>query len=239
MYTRPTLPGALLAALLVSACARSSAPSEPPSSGEPAPSGEAATTAPAVQAGAVASADAAVPVGPDEDLATSDAAPPPDNGLVNGEYAPAFTLPVIGGKGTWNLEDHVRKDGAGKSDAVIVAFMASWCGYCAKSLPTLKELETANAGRLAVVILSVDDDDASRAAEAAKIKAAGLSAPVLAADGPTRRAWLGDSKSIPRFYFLNKVGEILVQDHGFGNTVQPLMPKQVAMLLANPAYVAR
>lgn len=181
-------------------------------------------------------------------LACSTPAPPPPplppaastTGLVNGEYLPEFELPYADGSGQrWRLAEVVNKAGTGNRSGLILSLMASWCGYCKASLPTLVELQQQYGEQLAIVILTVDTEEAKAKEEAQIVASAGLKVPVLWADAATRKALAGDSQSIPRFFFVNKIGEILVQDRGFGDKVRPLMPKQAAMLLAHPEYMQR
>lgn len=169
--------------------------------------------------------------------------PPPaasPTGLVNGETLPDFELPYADGSGNrWRLHDKVNPEGSGSQQGVIVSLMASWCGYCKASLPTVLELQQQFGDKIAIVILTVDTDEASAKKEAGIVKDAGLSVPVLWADSATRQALAGTSQSIPRFFFVNKIAEVLVQDRGFGEKVRPMMPKQAQMLLDHPEYMKR
>jgi hypothetical protein len=44
---------------------------------------------------------------------------------------------------------------------------------------------------------------------------------------------------VPHFYIINQVGEVLVQDRGFGNKVRKVMPGQINYAIQNPNYVVR
>jgi thiol-disulfide isomerase/thioredoxin len=161
------------------------------------------------------------------------------DGLVNGATAPDFDLPVVGGTGTWKLSDHVAADGHGSANGAIVSFSASWCGPCRASLPTLAEIATAHPD-LVIVLLNIDEQESGRQKELVAMKDAGLTTGVLVvADRDTQRAWLGEQLHIPRFFVLNKVAEVMVQDRGFGDKVRPMLPKQVNYAIAHPAYTAR
>lgn len=160
------------------------------------------------------------------------------DGLANGTTAPDFTQPLVDRDGQLRLYDYVSPDGKGKAKAAMVAFMASWCGYCKKSLPTVKQVADANPD-LAVIILAIDDDIPGRVREAKRVKAAGLDVPVVSPDRATIDAWMGASRSIPRFFLLNAVAEVKMQDRGFGDKVRPLLPKQVRYLLSHPGIVRR
>ena len=154
------------------------------------------------------------------------------------EFAPEIALPQLDSPGTWRLSDHVRPGGGGSADAAVVMFMASNCGYCKLSLPTMRQMEIEYGDRVAFVIITTDKTEAARKQELSIVRQAGLKTPVLAADEMTKRAWLGASASIPRFFFVNKIGQILVQDRGFGRKVKPLIPKQIRAALDRPHYVS-
>lgn len=47
----------------------------------------------------------------------------------------------------------------GQKELLLIDFWASWCGPCRRSMPALKELLAAHGDRLAVVGVSVDEDE--------------------------------------------------------------------------------
>jgi len=51
------------------------------------------------------------------------------------------------------------------SEPVLVAFCASWCGYCRRILPALKRLADSNRGKLLVGVLDNDMEPALFRAE--------------------------------------------------------------------------
>jgi thiol-disulfide isomerase/thioredoxin len=165
-------------------------------------------------------------------------------GLVpNGQFAPDFELPRLDSAGgSFRLSEHVGPVASaveGGPDAALVAFMASWCGICHKSLPTLKELQEEHGERLLIVVVSTDATDEKAGEEAKRVEAAGLKAPVVRGDAATLTAWLGRDRGVPRYFFVNRIGEIIVKDKGFGSKVKPMMPKQARWTLAHPEYVER
>lgn len=191
----------------------------------------------------VAAAADLVPPGvviPDE-LPMASSIPAREELVANGSFAPDFKLPRLDkAGGTFQLSDYVHPQGTGKSDGAIVAFMASWCGVCHRSLPTLKQIKDEHGDRLLIVIVSTDETPEAARLEAEKVAEAGLgSLPVVHADRAVLNAWLGAGSGVPRFFFLNKIGEVIVRDVGFGSKVGPLMPKQARFVLNNPQYVPR
>ena len=163
--------------------------------------------------------------------------------MPNGSFAPDFEFPRLDAAGgTFRLAEHVGPIAAaapGGPDAALVAFMASWCGICHASLPTLKELKEEHGDRLLIVILTTDDTLEKAKLEAQRIAEAGLDAPVVQADAATIAAWLGKDTGVPRYFFVNRIGEIIVRNKGFGSKVKPMMPKQARWTLAHPEYVER
>lgn len=47
----------------------------------------------------------------------------------------------------------------GQKDLLLIDFWASWCGPCRRSMPTIKELLAVHSDHLAVVGISVDEDE--------------------------------------------------------------------------------
>lgn len=198
---------------------------------------EAATVEPASAAPSPVAPSPVAPAPAEAVVMPAPAKAGPD-GLTNGDILADFTLARVQGEGTWRLYDHVAPDGTGSHQAALIAFTASWCGPCRASLPTLAELENEHPD-LAIVVLSIDDKETERQIEQKAMDAAGLKAPLLVADQDTQQAILGDSRRIPRFLFLNKVAELMVQDRGFGDKVRPMMPKQANYALSHPTYSPR
>lgn len=162
----------------------------------------------------------------------SQAAPAgPRPGVQSGQPAPPLALIRLDEPGPWQLHARLDPTGGACPQGFLVAFLASWCGPCAASLPTLVELERAHP-ELEVVVVVVDTSPAGQAQELSKVQAAGLSGPVLAADPAALAAWTGGSASVPRFVFVDRWGQVVAQDHGFGDEVRPMMPSQARRALA-------
>ncbi|MFZ5476661.1 MAG: TlpA family protein disulfide reductase [Myxococcota bacterium] len=159
---------------------------------------------------------------------------PPTTGAISGKPAPPLALASLDGDGAWDLHATLDPTGASCPQGVLLAFMASWCGYCDQSLATLKELQDSFP-ELAVVVVDVDDRPEGQQTELNKVRDAGLTGPVLLADAATRAAWLGPGGTVPRYAFVNRMGTVVAQDRGFGDKVKPKMPGQARRaLLAGP-----
>lgn len=214
--------------------------SEPPADVEEA----AAAEAPEVAAtGAPQAADAApAPKAPDAAqvaAAPAKAAQPPRplsaDGLNRGDPAADFTGKVVyGGSGDLTLSSLVGAAPAHPRDGAIVAFGASWCGYCKASLPTLKTLQADNPN-LAIVYVGIDSDDEGWQREIALFKERELNFPLVRVDDPDalRRQYFGNKHNIPRFYLVDHAGTVRIKDQGFTlKKMGKLLPKQVRYLLS-------
>lgn len=148
----------------------------------------------------------------------------------SGDSAPSLTLLEVGGTQSWSLQTGLDPAGTSSPKGFLLAFMASWCTYCTRSLPTLAKLEAENPD-LEIVTISIDEGAAAQAEELAKVRKAGLTGPVLAADAATVATWIGGGRSVPKYYFVDHNGTIVGRDEGFGDKVEPLMPKQASRAL--------
>ena len=234
--------GALICALLLAACGGED-PS-PELAVAPVPVAIAPASVPPASAPKVAVAPA-VPVA--MDAPTIEALPDPASfpmtpkGLTNGDFAPELARSDLRGGGQFALSQHVGPTApvGDSSKVVIVGMVASWCGPCAASLPYRRQMKDQHGDSLEVVLVATDVDAEGRAKEAAKVTAAGLDAPVLDPTQDDLRAWMGGKRSVPHFYIVNQVGEVLVQDRGFGNKVRKDLPKQIDYAMRHPEYVQR
>ncbi len=150
-------------------------------------------------------------------------------GAISGQAAPKLHLPDAESGLPWSLADNLDPSGQSCPDAYLVAIMASWCGYCSQSLPTLKALEDQFPD-LGIVTVTVDDKPEGQKSELEKVRAAGLTGPVLVADAATANAWIG-AGAVPRYVFVNRDGKVVGQDRGFGDKVAPMMPDQARRAL--------
>jgi thiol-disulfide isomerase/thioredoxin len=227
-----------LATLLAVGCGGGETPQVPPAP-TPAQVATMPTPAPTPTPAAAPAVSAEIP--------TIDALPDPKTipetpvGLQNGDFAPEVVLTDLRTGKPYRLSDHVgptARDGI-DTQVAVVGMVASWCGPCAASLPMLKQLEEQYEGKLEVVLLATDIKPEGRRKEADKVAAAGLNAVVLDPSEWDLRAWMGAKRNVPHFYIVNKAGEVLVQDRGFGNKVRKVLPKQLTYAMNHPEYVIR
>ena len=161
------------------------------------------------------------------------------HGRDNGDYAPEVSGTNLLDGSPFRLSDRLGLAPTMPAKAAIVAFSASWCGPCRQSLPQLKELTEEYGDDLAVVILTTDTKASGRASEVSHVRDAGLPAIVVQATEADQRAWLGERRNIPHLYIINAIGEVLVQDRGYGPKVKKLLPGQVRYANNHPEYVER
>lgn len=160
-------------------------------------------------------------------------------GLANGDFAPElFHLDMATGK-RFRLSDWTGPEATKHEGAVVVGFTASWCGPCKQSYPYLKKMKEQFGDDLKVVLVTTDATVRDKEKHLDVVRKSGLSVPLLDPDPDSLRAWLGRRRNIPHFYVINRAGEILVQDRGFGKKVRKVLPGQIKYAIRNPEYVAR
>lgn len=161
-------------------------------------------------------------------------------GLDNGAFAPELALPDLITGETYKLSDHVGPTATSPARAALVSFSASWCGPCKASLPHFKQLKDQHGDALEIVIVTTDKHKAGRDKEVLFVKNAGLEGvPVLVGDEAHINAYMGQKRNIPHFYIINKAGEVLVQDRGYGDKVAAILPRQLNYAFNHPEYVPR
>jgi thiol-disulfide isomerase/thioredoxin len=165
--------------------------------------------------------------------------PDSPKGLKNGDFAPElFHLDMMTGK-RFRLSDWTGPTATKHQGAMVVGFTASWCGPCKQSYSYLKKMQDQFGDDLRVVLVTTDAAVEAKEKHRAIVQKAGLEVPLLDPDPDTLRAWLGRRRNVPHFYIINQVGEVLVQDRGFGNKVRKVMPGQISYAIRNPQYVVR
>jgi len=74
------------------------------------------------------------------------------NALTNGQVAPNFTAETLSGK-TVSLEQFRGKK------AVWLTFWATWCPYCKKEIPALKELHKKYGDKVEILAINIGVND--------------------------------------------------------------------------------
>jgi len=139
----------------------------------------------------------------------------------------------------FRLSDWTGPEASKHQGAVVVGFTASWCGPCKQSYPYLKKMQDQYGDKLKVILVTTDATIADKEKHLNIVQKSGLEAPLLDPDPHSLRAWLGQRRNIPHFYIINRAGEVLVQDRGFGKKVRKVLPGQIGYAVRNPDYVVR
>ncbi len=161
-------------------------------------------------------------------------------GLANGDFAPELALPDLVTGEDYRLSDHVGPTATSPAKVALVSFSASWCGPCKASLPHFKQLKDQHGDELEIIIVTTDKHKAGQDKELLFVRNAGLEGvPVLLGDEVHANAYMGQKRNIPHFYIINKSGEVLVQDRGYGKKVAAVLPKQLSYAFNHPEYVPR
>lgn len=124
------------------------------------------------------------------------------NALV-GKPAPPFTFMDINGK-KYSLSDF-------KGKVVYLDIWASWCGPCKQQIPAAKELEERYKGKdVAFVAVSIDQSEEAWKKCIAALNPAGVQIHASGDNGTFAKDY--GVVSIPRFYLIDKKGNIISPD---------------------------
>ena len=129
----------------------------------------------------------------------------PALGVAEGDMAPDFVLPVLGGETTKSLSD-------GHGKVRYIDFWASWCPPCRVSVPDIVALQEALGGsRFEVIAINVDErlDDAMRFLERYPMSYDVLSDP----RGATAEAYA--LPGMPTSFVLDPEGRVTLVHVGF------------------------
>ncbi|HEU5341863.1 TlpA disulfide reductase family protein [Edaphobacter sp.] len=126
---------------------------------------------------------------------------------LRGKVAPAFSLTTLDGKKV-SLADY-------KGKAVLVNFWATWCGPCRIEMPWFQQFQKQYADQGLVILGLVDDVDAGDAAIAKVAGKAGVTYPILLADGKVQKAY-GGVDVLPMSFYVGRNGVIVEETAGLG-----------------------
>lgn len=126
---------------------------------------------------------------------------------LRGKAAPEFSLTTLDGKKV-SLSDY-------KGKAVLVNFWATWCGPCKVEMPWFQEFEKQYAGKGLVILGLVDDVDAGKDTIAKVAEKAGVTYPILLADGKVQKAY-GGVDVLPMSFYVDRNGVVVEETAGLG-----------------------
>ena len=122
------------------------------------------------------------------------AAPAP---VVPGMAAPDFTRPGFDGKAV-KLSDYQGK-------VVLLDFWASWCAPCIEETPRLIALQKAHAGKLQIIGVSMDDEEAAARKMEKKFS---YNYPLLMGDVGFARLF-GGVLGLPQIFLIGRDGKVI------------------------------
>lgn len=119
-----------------------------------------------------------------------------------------------------------------RGKVVVVAFWASWCGYCRKQLPVLEAIQqAAGRERLEVVLVNFKEPPQTYREIVRKLKRATLTL-THDRDGTISDAYTVDS--VPRLFMIDKAGRVGWTHYGYSEESLPKIGAAVDRLLAEP-----
>ena len=139
----------------------------------------------------------------------------------NPDAAPDFQLTGLDGK-PLSLE-------SARGKVVLLNFWATWCGPCRAEIPDLIALQERYAGKLQIIGLMVDEDDAGVVKQV--VARTGINYPV-AMTSPEIRIKYGGIAALPTSFVLDTQGRVVQKHEGLRNPA--LYEAEIRALLGLP-----
>lgn len=156
-----------------------------------------------------------------------------------GSAAPAFRLPVYNskevGETAIGVDRYVGPEAQDKqTKALLVSFMASFCGPCKKELPYLQQLhEKYRSQGLRVIAVSIDTETDGQKKVEELIATNKLTFPVLKDRfNIVARRWLGSKSPLPSLFVLKPDGTVASVHRGYSQDGVSLLDDEVKAALA-------
>jgi len=137
------------------------------------------------------------------------------------DLAPEFALEGLDGK--------PLSLGSVRGKVVLLNFWATWCGPCRAEIPDLIALQEKYAGKLQIIGLTVDEDDAGVVKEA--VARTGINYPV-AMTSPEMRMKYGGIAALPTSFVLDTEGRVVQKHEGLRDPL--LYETEIRALLGLP-----
>ncbi len=152
--------------------------------------------------------------------------------------APTFRLPVYNakefGEATVAMDSFVGPEAADKkTKALMVSFMASFCGPCKKEMPYLQSLhEKHKADGLRIMMIAIDTEPEGQKKVEGLIAENKVTFPV-AKDrfNIVARRWLGTKSPLPSLFMVRPDGTISAVHRGYSQDGAELLGKEVEIAL--------
>ncbi len=151
---------------------------------------------------------------------------------------PSFRLPVYNakefGEGTVAIDTYVGPESTDKkTKALMVSFMASFCGPCKKEMPYLQQLhEKYKADGLRIMMVAIDMEPEGQKKVSDLIAENKVTFPV-AKDrfNIVARRWLGTKSPLPSLFMVRPDGTISAVHRGYSQDGAELLAKEVEAAL--------
>jgi thiol-disulfide isomerase/thioredoxin len=152
--------------------------------------------------------------------------------------APMFRLPVYNakefGQTAVAIDTFVGAEATDKkAKALLVSFMASFCGPCKKEMPFLQKLyEQHYAHGLRVMMVAIDTDTEGQKKVEELVTANKVTFPV-AKDrfNIVARRWLGNKSPLPSLFMVRPDGTVSAVHRGYSQDGEQLLAKEVELAL--------
>jgi thiol-disulfide isomerase/thioredoxin len=148
--------------------------------------------------------------------------------------APMFTLPVYNAKESGEtavgIGRYVGQEAADKKTrAVMVSFMASFCGPCKKEMPYLQTLhEKYKEAGLRILMVSIDTEPEGQKKVDELIALNKVTFPVLRDRfNIVARRWLGNKSPLPSLFMLRPDGTVSSVHRGYSQDGVELLTQEV------------
>ncbi len=155
------------------------------------------------------------------------------------KVAPSFRLPVYNvkevGQTAVGIDRFVGPDATDKqTKALLVSFMASFCGPCKKEMPYLQKLhEKYGAQGLRVMMVSIDTEAEGQKKIDELIALNKVTFPVLRDRfNIVARRWLGSKSPLPSLFMVRPDGTVASVHRGYSQDGVELLTKEVETSLA-------
>jgi peroxiredoxin len=155
-----------------------------------------------------------------------------------GKPAPTFRLPVYNskevGESALGIDRYVGPEAQDKQTrALLVSFMASFCGPCKKELPYLQQLsDKYKAQGLRVMAVSIDTEPEGQKKVDELIAANKLTFPVLKDRfNIVARRWLGSKSPLPSLFVVKPDGSVSAVHRGYSQDGTALLDEEVQVAL--------
>lgn len=151
---------------------------------------------------------------------------------------PTFRLPVYNakefGESSVAIDTYVGAEATDKkTKALMVSFMASFCGPCKKEMPYLQKLhEQHNANGLRIMMVAIDTEAEGQKKVSELIAENKVTFPV-AKDrfNIVARRWLGTKSPLPSLFMVRPDGTISAVHRGYSQDGAELLAKEVESAL--------